>query len=486
MGRVAYGINQQQQQAHFRRAAIGQELNPIMLIGVPVLGCLLLILVAIYLLKYCQRLKEKCREKFAGLQAAPAARPKSSRPTFISFISNGKLFSSGKGACQKATAGVESAVRQCGTGRKFCSSQRQKQSAFADHHQLTINMEADDELGVGQSGASTGDDSDDPQMTGVPSSKHAANSYGRLKYTLSYDFGLMELTVGLVEARDLPPMDLTGYSDPYVKLQLVDNESMLARPGSGRAELVKPAPSKPMRFCTKIHKRTLNPVFNEQFKVKIPHDELAQKRLIFAMFDYDRLSRHDEMGGASLSLHSIDLARDHENWLELGRMERGQAAPEEPLGDICLSLRYVPTAGKLNVVVLEARQLKKMDLGGLSDPYVKLALMSKGKRLKKKKTSIKKCTLNPHYNESFSFEIPFELVQEVQLVVTVVDYDRIGTSEPIGKVTLGCQQTSGESELRHWLDMLASPRRPIAQWHRLKDMSFQPSPPSPNDGNRAR
>lgn len=48
------------------------------------------------------------------------------------------------------------------------------------------------------------------------------------------------------------------------------------------------------------------------------------------------------------------------------------------LGDICVSLRYVPTAGKLTVVVLEARELKKMDVAGLSDPYVKLALMSYG------------------------------------------------------------------------------------------------------------
>jgi len=49
----------------------------------------------------------------------------------------------------------------------------------------------------------------------------------------------------------------------------------------------------------------------------------------------------------------------------------------------------------------------------------------------------------------------------------VVDYDRIGTSDPIGKVTLG--SGSNGTELRHWNDMLASPRRPIANWHTLKD-----------------
>lgn len=49
------------------------------------------------------------------------------------------------------------------------------------------------------------------------------------------------------------------------------------------------------------------------------------------------------------------------------------------LGDICFSLRYVPTTGKLTVVVLEAKNLKKMDVGGLSDPYVKIALMMNGK-----------------------------------------------------------------------------------------------------------
>ena len=42
---------------------------------------------------------------------------------------------------------------------------------------------------------------------------------------------------------------------------------------------------------------------------------------------------------------------------------------------------------------------------------MKIALCQGNKRLKKKKTTIKKRTLNPYFNESFSFEVPFEQIQ---------------------------------------------------------------------------
>ncbi|XP_038214438.1 synaptotagmin 1-like isoform X3 [Zerene cesonia] len=274
--------------------------------------------------------------------------------------------------------------------------------------------------------------------------KKEEQKLGKLQYKLEYDFNSNSLSVTVIQAEELPALDMGGTSDPYVKVYLL--------------------PDKKKKFETKVHRKTLNPVFNETFVFKnVPYADAMNKTLVFAIFDFDRFSKHDQIGEVKVPLCQVDLAQTIEEWRELQSVE-GEGGQ---LGDICFSLRYVPTAGKLTVVILEAKNLKKMDVGGLSDPYVKIALMQNGKRLKKKKTSIKKCTLNPYYNESFTFEVPFEQIQKVNLVVTVVDYDRIGTSEPIGKVVLG-YNASG-TELRHWSDMLASPRRPIAQWHTLKD-----------------
>ncbi|EYC36298.1 hypothetical protein Y032_0911g3005 [Ancylostoma ceylanicum] len=300
---------------------------------------------------------------------------------------------------------------------------------------------------------------------------------GRIQYKLDYDFQQGQLSVTVIQAEDLPGMDMSGTSDPYVKLYLL--------------------PEKKKKVETKVHRKTLNPVFNETFIFKVAFNEITAKTLVFAIYDFDRFSKHDQIGQVLIPLGKIDLGQVIEEWKDIAPPPDDKEA-EKSLGDICFSLRYVPTAGKLTVVILEAKNLKKMDVGGLSDPYVKLeilegrkrqrqkktmikrktlnpyynenpyvkiVLMQGGKRLKKKKTSIKKCTLNPYYNESFSFEVPFEQIQKVSLMITVMDYDKLGSNDAIGRCLLGCNATG--AELRHWMDMLASPRRPIAQWHTL-------------------
>ena len=71
---------------------------------------------------------------------------------------------------------------------------------------------------------------------------------------------------------------------------------------------------------------------------------------------------------------------------------------------------------QLTIGILECKKLKKMDITGSSDPYVKIKLLdSKGKRIgKKKKTSVKMANLNPYYNESFVFVVEEHAVNKVE------------------------------------------------------------------------
>ncbi|XP_048054530.1 synaptotagmin-2 [Chanodichthys erythropterus] len=299
-----------------------------------------------------------------------------------------------------------------------------------------------------QGGDKQQDDDDEEGETGLTEEEKEeeekeVEKLGKLQYSLDYDFNDNKLTVGILQCADLISMDSGGTSDPYVKVFIL--------------------PDKKKKFDTKVHKKTLNPVFNETFVFKMPYQELGGKTLVMCVYDYDRFSKHDIIGEVKLPMNTLDLGQPIEEWRDLESAEKEEP---EKLGDICISLRYVPTAGKLTVCILEAKNLKKMDVGGLSDPYVKIQLLQNGKRLKKKKTTVKKNTLNPYYNESFSFEIPLEQMQKIIVVVTVFDYDKIGKNDAIGKIFIG-SKASGTA-LKHWSDMLANPRRPIAQWHPLQ------------------
>ncbi|XP_037333381.2 synaptotagmin Va isoform X2 [Pungitius pungitius] len=288
-----------------------------------------------------------------------------------------------------------------------------------------------------------GEDGEDKKEGEDGKEDEEKENLGKLEYSLDYNFNDNQLIVGILQAQDLAAMDLGGTSDPYVKVYML--------------------PDKKKKFETKVQRKNLSPVFNETFSFKIPYSELGGQTLVLQVFDFDRFGKHDVIGEIKIPMNSIDLAQPIQEWKDL---VGGEKEEQEKLGDICISLRYVPTAGKLTINIMEAKNLKKMDVGGLSDPFVKVVLQHNGKRLKKKKTSVKQNTLNPYFNESFSFEIPFSQIQKLQVVITVYDYDKLGSNDAIGKCWMG-YGASGVG-LRHWSDMLANPRRPVAQWHTLQ------------------
>lgn len=128
--------------------------------------------------------------------------------------------------------------------------QQYKEKVQPESEQLAANMELNEEAG----------DKDD--------AKKDEDKLGRLQFRLDYDFNNTNLAVGVLQAEELPGMDMCGTSDPYVKVYLM--------------------PDKKKKFETKVHRKTLNPVFNETFSFKVPYAEVTTKTLVFAVYDFDR------------------------------------------------------------------------------------------------------------------------------------------------------------------------------------------------------
>ncbi|XP_059942573.1 synaptotagmin-6 isoform X1 [Mesoplodon densirostris] len=276
--------------------------------------------------------------------------------------------------------------------------------------------------------------------------KTEAKTCGKINFSLRYDYENETLIVRILKAFDLPAKDFCGSSDPYVKIYLL--------------------PDRKRKLQTRVHRKTLNPTFDENFHFPVPYEELADRKLHLSVFDFDRFSRHDMIGEVILDnlFEASDLSQETSIWKDI------QYATSESvdLGEIMFSLCYLPTAGRLTLTVIKCRNLKAMDITGYSDPYVKVSLLCDGRRLKKKKTTIKKNTLNPVYNEAIIFDIPPENMDQVSLLISVMDYDRVGHNEIIGVCRVG---VSAEGLGRdHWNEMLAYPRKPIAHWHSLVEV----------------
>lgn len=95
-----------------------------------------------------------------------------------------------------------------------------------------------------------------------------------------------------------------------------------------------------------------------------------------------------------------------------------------------------------------------------ADPYVKVWLMHKDKRVEKKKTVVMKRCLNPVFNESFPFDVPAHVLRETTIIITVMDKDKLSRNDVIGKVSSSSSFSSSfSSTLARCFPLLFNPAR---------------------------
>ena len=71
-------------------------------------------------------------------------------------------------------------------------------------------------------------------------------------------------------------------------------------------------------FIFQVHKKNLNPYFNEKFVFKnISYSEITNRTLCMELYDFDRFSGHDIIGEAKLQMIDVDLASNIDEWRAL-------------------------------------------------------------------------------------------------------------------------------------------------------------------------
>ncbi|KAJ1125444.1 hypothetical protein NDU88_003876 [Pleurodeles waltl] len=294
---------------------------------------------------------------------------------------------------------------------------------------------------------------------------------GTLEFDLLYDQEKCTLQCNVLRAKGLKPMDFNGLADPYVKLHLL--------PGACKANKLK----------TKTVRNTLNPTWNENLTYcGITEEDMARKILRISVCDEDKLSHNEFIGETRVPLRRLKYGqKKHFNiCLErqaplaspssmtaalrgiscyLKELEKAEEWELEERGRILLSLTYSSARGGLVVGIVRCAHLAAMDVNGYSDPYVKTYLKPDVEKKSKHKTSVKKKTLNPEFNEEFFYEIEQNELTKRSLEITVWDYDLGKSNDFIGGVTLG-MHSKGEC-LKHWTECMAATDKTVDHWHTL-------------------
>jgi len=110
----------------------------------------------------------------------------------------------------------------------------------------------------------------------------------------------------------------------------------------------------------------------------------------------------------------------------------------------------------LKLDVVEARDLKAMDISGSSDPYCILSVDNV-----EKKTKTIKCSLNPVFDEHFEF--PIKEFETAELQIQLFDEDFIGKHEFMGAVTIKLFLLEKHGKVQNWYKL-----EPLKNKHKVK------------------
>ncbi|XP_021724641.1 C2 and GRAM domain-containing protein At1g03370-like [Chenopodium quinoa] len=146
----------------------------------------------------------------------------------------------------------------------------------------------------------------------------------------------MKLVVKVIEARNIPAMDLNGYSDPYVRINL------------GK-----------QRFRTKVVKKCLNPYWGDEFSFRV--DDLSDE-LVISVLDEDKYFNDDFVGFVKFPVSKVFDSPDKSlptAWYPL--LPKSKKSKPKDCGEICLHICLSQNSSYMDISNIAAAPSQRND-----------------------------------------------------------------------------------------------------------------------------
>ncbi|XP_026103293.1 synaptotagmin-like protein 2 isoform X6 [Carassius auratus] len=162
--------------------------------------------------------------------------------------------------------------------------------------------------------------------------------------------------------------------------------------------------------------------------------EMACRNSDFASFYYDGLRTCNTPSNFSTCSEGASMSSVTGSVMSIYSGEFGHV---EIKGTIQFAIHYVQKLGEFHIFVVQCKDLAVADVKrNRSDPYVKCYLLPDKAKYGKKKTCVRKKTLDPAYNEILRFKIPLETLKTQKLNTSVWHNDTFGRNMFLGEVDL--------------------------------------------------
>ncbi|XP_063161962.1 synaptotagmin-like protein 2 isoform X1 [Candoia aspera] len=132
-------------------------------------------------------------------------------------------------------------------------------------------------------------------------------------------------------------------------------------------------------------------------------------------------------------------------------------------GNLQFAIDYVEQLKEFHIFIAQGKDLAIADVKKQrSDPYVKSYLLPEKYKLGKRKTSVKKKTLNPVYNEILRYKVDKAVLETQRLNISVWHHDTFGRNSFLGEVELDLANWDwNDSQNKQMIWYPLKPRTPL-------------------------